>query len=110
MNFTIKTNYPKNIPVTLDKDDVTFNIPTTTPVKAAILSIDKTQILIPEFNLSHTTTGSDWANSLVVVNLTPSQTALFKKQGPVVLEISVEDGEALPWTITGKVEFGAIAH
>jgi len=51
------------------KKQVTFNIPNTATVKSRIIAVDHNENYSDEVTQVDTTTGADWANSLVAVVL-----------------------------------------
>jgi len=107
-NFTITTGYTFSVPVTLKKNGVTFNIPVAAIVKAAVIRADRTAKLLDAVTLSSAAVGSDWANSLVIVEFSEVQTAQLTKPEAVKIEIQVDDAGKLPWFVSGEVVKGNI--
>ena len=77
--------------VKLTKDKKTFEIPTGSIVKAAVVSSNYDVLRAGPVNVPPDTPGSDWLNSLVIVKFTASDTGMINKYGPAQLEIEVTD-------------------
>lgn len=77
------------MPVTLRKNGNTFNIDAGAEVKASVISKSKSTTLIQPVTLSSGASGADWANSLVIVSFSSSDTANITKFGDATLEIQV---------------------
>jgi hypothetical protein len=107
--FTITTGYMSSIPVTLKKAGATFDIPVASAVKAAIVSSDHTEVLIPAVDVVDSVTGADWPNSLIVVVFSEAETALLKTASNVFMEIQVDDNGKTPWFVSGEVVKGNIS-
>jgi len=85
------------ISITLKKNNATFDIPTATAtVTAAVISTDKRTQYITGTSVISSTQGSDWPNSLVVVEFTSTQTSTLPTGGALV-EVQVEDNGKLTW-------------
>lgn len=110
--FTLTTGYDAEIPVTLYKivADVksTFAIDAGATVQAAIVSDDRTKLLTDPVPVLQATTGSDWANSLIVVKFTAAQLSGLSR-GDVKMEIQVDDNGKIPFIVDGTVETGHIS-
>ena len=79
-------------PATAKQDGETFAIDESWSVKAAIVSNDRTQIIVAAQDQSPSEEGADWANSLVVVRLTQASTANITLFGLAWLELQIDDG------------------
>lgn len=93
----IVTGDDLNIPVTLKKDGVTFAIDTAAIVQVAIVSANKSEILVAAIAQVSTTTGADWANSLVVVVMPSAATLSLATFGKAYMEIQVDEGGKTTW-------------
>lgn len=91
---TIYTGDEVRQAVTLKKDGAVFAIDSSATVEAMFIYADETTSAT--YTVLEATTGSDWANSLVVVSLTSAESALLK-EGIATLEIQVDDGGELTW-------------
>lgn len=98
-NFEITANDGCKVPVTLTKDDLVFNIPTDAEVKAALISRDRTKLIAGPVVLSSAAAGSDWANSLVVVDMSAADLAGVSAKALVEIEIQVTEsgGDPVTW-------------
>ena len=94
--------------VTLKKDNATFTITPTAEVKAALVSTDRTKVLANEVAQSSAAEGADWANSLVVVEFSATETATVTNTGRALLEIQVDDGGKRTWFIAVLIVQGNI--
>lgn len=105
--FAITLNYDNEITVTLKKNGVTFNIPVTATVRAAV--IDKTHkgLLSAIITASDTAPGADWSNSKIVFNFSAADISDLA-QGDYKLEIQVDDNGKTPWFLNGSVVNGLI--
>ena len=107
----IVTGDDVDIPVTLTKGSAktTFTINPVAAVKAAIVSLNRATKIIDTVTCLEAATGADWANSLVIVSFTSTETAAATAIGEAYLEIQVEDGGKLTWF--GKVDIikGSVA-
>lgn len=79
------------IKVTLTKSNLTFSIGLSAVVKASITDKNHQTILAGPVTVSNAETGSDWANSLIVVKMVEKLTSGIKASTPAVLEIQVSD-------------------
>jgi len=93
---------------TLTKNKLTFIIDTLAVVKASVITKDKTTILISETAVLEAATGSDWANSLIIVEFISAQTTLITQYGGALLEIQVDDGGKTTWFVSIEIEQGTI--
>lgn len=105
---TIVTGDDVSISVELQKNELTFNIPTDAVVKARLVSTGNTKVYSGEVAQSSSATGADWANSLVVVEMVPSDTSGISHQGAAELEIQVDDGKKTTWFATVEIVRGHI--
>jgi hypothetical protein len=110
MSAVITTGDDVSIPVTLKKNGQTFNIGLSAQVKVAIISADRSKQLTNDILCSSSAAGADWANSLVVVAIPSAETVnmIVPSKGSVLLEIQVDDGGKLTWTVPLKVVKGVI--
>lgn len=106
---TVVTGDDISLPVTLKKNGVVFDIPVSTPVVAMLVTRDRKEALTDEVSQVNTTTGADWANSLVVVELSSAKTVDIQEQGRALLEIQVNDGGKLTWFVSVEIAKGNIA-
>jgi hypothetical protein len=83
----IATGSAKTLLVTLKQGDpaAAANIPTSTTVKAVLLSVGMTPI-----TLSHTAPGANWATGVMAVPLIEAHTLLCAGRSSVVLQIQAE--------------------
>lgn len=79
------------IAATLKKDDAVFAIDAGATVQACIISTDHETRLSDIVTCSNIATGSDWDNSLVIVEMSQANTASIATPGPAILEIQVDD-------------------
>ena len=96
------------ITITLKKDDATFDIPLTSTVTAAVISTDKRTQYIADTSVLSGTSGSDWPNSLVIVEFTSAQTSTIPSGGALV-EVQVDDNGKLTWFGSIKMTGDTIA-
>jgi len=78
-------------------------------VEASIITKDKQTIIIAATNVPEANTGSDWPNSLVVVEFTSAVTDLITRTGPAQLEIQVNCSGKLTWFVSIDIEKGTIS-
>ena len=97
------------IPVTLRKDGATFSIDSGATIKASLISYAKDEIFITPQDVAEGTAGSDWANSLVIVEFVSADTLAIPQTGKAKIEIQVDDGGKLTWFTTIDVELGTIS-
>ena len=95
----IVLGYDAVLPITLKKNRETFEIDANAVIKAAIVSMDHTEKLLSEVTIDNTAAGTDLSNSIIVVELTESQTGSMTYTGNALLEISVDDENRLPWFV-----------
>lgn len=88
-----------SLPATLKKDGAVFNIDPGATVRAALIDPDYSKKLTDVVNVSNATPGSDWANSLLIVEFTSAQTTGVRP-GEVILEVEVDDGGKLTWQLS----------
>lgn len=81
--------------VKLTKDKKTFEIPTGSVVKAALVSPNHDVMRAGPVNVPSDTPGSDWTNSLVIVKFTAADTQPINKYGPALLEIELTDPDGI---------------
>lgn len=80
-----------SLQVTLKKDGSTFNIDSGATVQASIIDKTHKTVLAGPITQSNATAGADWANSLVIVEFSPTDTSSITYQGEARLEIQVDD-------------------
>lgn len=96
------------IPVTLKKNGATFAISGTAQIKAAIIDQSHTRVLAGPVTVSPTTPGSNWASSLLIVEIPGTQTEKLKAQ-QAKLEIQVlDDGRKKTWHVPANLKKGVI--
>jgi len=105
---TIVTGDDVSLPVTLKKDGATFIINGGATVKASLVSENKDTVLIAPVTVLEANPGSDWANSLVVVQFTSIETGALTAYNPSLLEIQVDDSGKLTWFASINVDRGTI--
>jgi hypothetical protein len=110
MSAIITTGDDVTIPVTLKKNGTVFNIGLNAQVKVAIIAADRSKKLTNDILCSPDSPGADWANSLLMVEIPSSETVdmTVPSKGSVLLEIQVDDGGKLTWTVPLKVMKGII--
>ena len=82
---------------TLLKNGATFSIDSAADVKASLTTRDKSTIIVAPVTVLEATSGSDWANSKIIVLFSESDTTSVTNFGPVLLEVQVDDGGKLTW-------------
>ncbi len=87
------TGYKTPFPATLTDDGETAVLDTSWTVTAALVSKDHKTRLSEISTCSPSATGADWANGVVVVDFSETDTSSITVQDTVQLEISVDDGE-----------------
>ena len=94
------------IPVTLSVGDpaATFAIDSGATIKARLISKNHCDVLTDVVTVLEAATGSDWANSKVVVEITGTLNGVIDIQGAAKLELQVDD----PAGIGIKTFFGAV--
>lgn len=97
------------LPVVLYKNNATFNIQLTATVKASLVTVDHKTVLIPEVGVLSSFTGSDWANSKVIVKFDMNQTGAIPYGGMALLEIQVDDDGKLTFFADVEIVLGNIA-
>lgn len=109
MSTDITTGDDVGLPVTLKKDGSVFLINAGATVKASLVDRDHTTILAGPVTLSNATPGSDWNNSLIMVEFTSAETGAIIAYNPSLLEIQVDDGGKLTWFLDVNIIKGTIA-
>jgi len=97
MTATLVPGDDTSFPVELEKDHAAFLINGSATILAAVTTKNKNKVLIPATAVVEAAPGSDWANSLVVVEFTEAQTELVTHFGSALLEIQVDDGGKTTW-------------
>lgn len=82
---------------TLTKDNATFSIDSSATIKASLVSIDRKTIFVAPVSVLEAATGSDWANSKVIVIFAEADTSSLTTFGSMLLEVQVDDGGKLTW-------------
>ena len=100
--MTLVTGDDVSISVTLKRNGATFTIDPAATVKASIIKSDHVTILLAAIEQSEAATGADWANSLVIVSFTSTETLSIDHTGEAILEIQVDD--------SGKTTFFAVIN
>lgn len=77
--------------VTLYVDGATFDASGAT-ITAAVVSRHHATKFTSDVAQSEVATGADWANSLIVVEFGPTETAKVTEYGSALVEIQVNDG------------------
>lgn len=98
MPIEIFTGDDISIPIRLKKQGKTFNIPLSAEVKAALTHERNQEILGDVKVVNSSSQGSDWANSLVVVEYTAAETFDWD-DGKLFIEVKVNDGQVTTWRI-----------
>ena len=98
-----------SLQVTLKKNAATFAISDTAIVKAALIHSATGDKLTSEVTQSKDTSGADWPNSLVVVEIPSSETESSTRTGVTKVEIQVADPSKLTWFVTVDLIQGNIA-
>lgn len=80
-----------SLQVTLKRDNQTFTIAPGATVEASIVDLEHKEVYVAAVAQSNTAPGADWANSLVIVEFAPADTADVTYQGEATLEIQVDD-------------------
>jgi len=91
-----------------DGGTVTFNIPTSTPVKAAIVSLDRLTKFTDDVSLVHTDSGADWSVSKLAVVIPKTETEKITEYGKGYIEIQVADTYELTWAVPVTLTKGNI--
>lgn len=104
VQFILGDSRPYTVEPKINKSTFTID-PTTSEVKAAIVSTDKKKMLTPSYiTLSSTTQGSDWSISKLIVKFPKDYTKDITIVGKALLELqvtfksSVEGIEDDDWT------------
>lgn len=110
----IVTGDDVSIPVQLKKGvgdavPAPFAISVSATVKARIVATNHESTLSAEVTQSRAAPGADWANSLVVVQFSGTDTSAITFQGKAKVEIQVDDGGKQTWWIETKVRRGNIS-
>lgn len=85
------------VPVTLKKNKATFSIDAGAVIKAAVVNTDRDTVIAGPVTVNNNATGSDLANSLIVVEFTEEETGAITVEGDALLEIQVLDGKKKTW-------------
>ena len=106
-NSALTTGDTFNRAFRLQKNSVNFNIDSSTLVSAVFRYQDEA-ISAPIY-LESTTSGADWANSLVIVRAPEGLTAEITKVNiDAVLDIMVDDPDNLTWHTTVRIRQGLL--
>jgi len=99
----ITTGDAPKIPVTLKRDGTTFTIGGSAEIKAILTSLDRTTIISGEITIDKGATGTDLANSKIIVTFTKAETSAITEVGHAYLEIQVDETGDDPETWTDEV-------
>lgn len=105
----IVTGDDVSLSVTLKKDNSTFTINPAATVEASLVSQDHNTVVLAPVTVSNSATGADWANSLVVIEFTSTETNSITTYGELILEIQVDDSGKTTFFAEISVEIGTIA-
>jgi len=106
MSALIKTGYGARIRCDITADKAAFNIPSSTVVKATLISLDGDRVLIPSVTCSDASSGADWATSKVMVEFNEAETAAVAEMGGANIELQVDGTADTPWTLPVLVQKG----
>ena len=98
-----------SLSATLRVDNATFAIDTGATVEASIVDPTHKTVLAGPVAQNSATPGADWANSLVIVTFSSTDTASITHQGKAILEIQVNDNGKRTWFKTIVLVLGTIA-
>ena len=107
--INIVTGDDTSLLVTLKKGGNTFSIDSGATIKASLTSVNKSTILITPVEVLEATSGSDWANSKVVVVFSAANTGAISEYKQAILEIQVDDSGKKTWFGRVNVVKGTIA-
>ena len=99
----ITTGDRAKIPVTLKRDGATFVIGGSAVIKAVLTDLDRTTVISGEVTISNVATGTDLANSKIIVEFTKAETAAITQTGDAYLEVQVDETGDDPETWTDEV-------
>lgn len=105
----IVTGYDVVFPTTLRKDGKTFAIDAGASIKASLISIDRSTVLIAPVTLNNAEQGTDLANSLIIIKFPSSSTSVITSYDPAHIEIQVDDAGKTPWFVSVDIEKGTIS-
>jgi len=105
----ITTGDDAAIPVTCKKDGATFVVSGSAVVKAVLTGMDRQTVISPEVTIDKGATGTDLANSKLIVEFTEVQTALISEIGAAYLELQIADPLKSTWSKEVLVRNGNIA-
>jgi len=97
-----------SLPVTLKKNGATFDINTSATVYAMLVNKTRTTELTEPIAQVSSTSGANWANSLVVVELSSEDTIEIDASQSALLEIQVNDSGRRTWFVTVNLVKGFI--
>ena len=108
--FYVTTGYDVEIPCELEKKGVPFVISGSATAKAVLTKLDRDTTISDVVDVDMVATGTDLANSLIIVKFTAAQTEAMKTNtGGAILEIQLDDGgKKLPWSKEVAVRIGNI--
>ena len=104
----ITTGDDSLLQVTLLKDNAKFLLNDGAIIRAAVISSDKSTVLIAPIPVLDSEVGSDWANSTVVIKFSSAATELITDYGNAIVEIEVADNGKLTWFFDIKIFKGSI--
>ena len=81
---------------TLHKDDAVFVIDSGATIKASLVSRDRATVIVSPVAVTEIT-GSDWANSKIIIVFAEVDTSTITTFGPMWLEVQVDDSGKLTW-------------
>ena len=95
--------------VTLKKNGSTFLINSGATVEASLIGNAHEEVFVAAVAQSSGTSGADWANSVVVVIFSPTDTENVTHKGEAVLEIQVDDSGKTTFFADLEIAQGTIA-
>jgi len=105
---TLVTGDDLRLPVALKINGAAFDAAAAT-IKARVVSLDHATALTAEAAQSPATPGANWAQSLVVVVIPATDTAVIASYGMALLEIQVASDIKETWFVPLNIVQGQIA-
>lgn len=103
----IVTGDDVELAVTLLKGGSTFDM-TGATINARIVKFDHSAALTASELQNEAATGADWANSLLILELSAAETAAITYLGQSLIEIQVDNGKKQTWFIDCKIVRGQV--